>query len=468
MKKFGENPKAGKVMPRPMEQSIFCTQDTGYRGAWHAQPPLFEYGYKYSGGLGTYCSSHAPFAIYAKEVGKTFFCWGGMAENQYARPRNWDFCPGQQLHMVSFYDHQTGLVPRPTILFDKYCADTHDNPVIALDRDGYIWIFSPSHGEWTSPSFIHKSVEPYSIEKFQTISETLFAYPQPHWLEEHGWVFLHTRYQNGRMLHVQNSSDGLDWSDAPRPLAGIEQGHYHVSASNRDTLALAFNFHPKIGGLDARTNLYLMLSRDGGRSWVNIHGEKLSTPLREIHNPALVREVQSEGRLVYLMDMALDDRGRPAILYLLSTSHIPGPASGMKEWVVTSWTGSEWTHAKVTESDCNYDCGSLFIEGAHWTIIGPTEKGPQPWNPGGEIARWVSHDSGKTWKKEAQLTRDSEVNHTYARKVLHYHKDFAAFWADGHTLHFSQSFLYFCGIDGNRVFRLPPVMTRDFAEPEEL
>lgn len=40
-------------------------KDTGYRGIWYMnQPSKDAYVYKYSGGLGTYCSSHSPFAVH--------------------------------------------------------------------------------------------------------------------------------------------------------------------------------------------------------------------------------------------------------------------------------------------------------------------------------------------------------------------------------------------------------------------
>ena len=40
-------------------------KDDGYRGIWYMnQPSNDEYVYKYSGGLGTYCAKHKPFAIY--------------------------------------------------------------------------------------------------------------------------------------------------------------------------------------------------------------------------------------------------------------------------------------------------------------------------------------------------------------------------------------------------------------------
>ena len=46
-------------------------KDTGYRGIWYMNQPLQnEYRYKYSGGLGTYCAKHRPFAVYCDEVKK--------------------------------------------------------------------------------------------------------------------------------------------------------------------------------------------------------------------------------------------------------------------------------------------------------------------------------------------------------------------------------------------------------------
>ena len=49
-------------------------KDDGYRGIWYFnQLTHNEYVYKYSGGLGTYCAKHKPFAVYAPEVQKTFF-----------------------------------------------------------------------------------------------------------------------------------------------------------------------------------------------------------------------------------------------------------------------------------------------------------------------------------------------------------------------------------------------------------
>ena len=94
-------------------------------------------------------------------------------------------------------------------------------------------------------------------------------------------------------------------------------------------------------------------------------------------------------------------------------------------------------------SDNNYDMGSLYIEeDGTWRIIAPSDNGPQPYNPGGEIAMWISKDQSSTWEKTGQLTKDSPRNHTYVRKPVNTHPDFYSLWADGHGRKPSPSSLY--------------------------
>jgi hypothetical protein len=73
--------------------------------------------------------------------------------------------------MVSYYDHEKKVVPRPTILLDKKTGDAHDNPVISVDAKGHIWIFSTSHGT-DRPSYIHRSRNPYDIDAFELVPAT--------------------------------------------------------------------------------------------------------------------------------------------------------------------------------------------------------------------------------------------------------------------------------------------------------
>ena len=439
-------------------------KDTGYRGIWYCnQPTGNEYAYKYSGGLGTYCADHIPMCVYAPAVNKTFFVYGGTKPNER-----------DLLAMVSYYDHQTGTVPRPTILIDKKTEDAHDNPVIALDHAGYVWVFASAHGK-ARPSYIFKSQDPYSVENFDLITKTNFSYPQPWYIDGEGFLFLHTSYDGGRVLCWQTSKDGITWSERKR-LASIEQGQYQISWPKGRTVGTAFNYHPNAfrgdpakKGLNWRTNLYYLETGDLGTTWRTVQGEPVRVPLTEAKNPALVVDYEAQGLLAYLMDLNYDAKGRPVILYLTATTWEPGPEFGPREWHVAHWTGSAWAFSSITRSDNNYDMGSIYVEpDGTWRVIGPTETGPQPFNPGGEVAIWTSRDEGASWQKRAVITHDSRLNHTYCRRPLHADPDFYAFWADGDARRPSESRLYFCDKTGQKVMRLPEVMEGPAAKPERV
>jgi len=431
-----------------------ATKDDGYRGIWYSnQPQKDEYVYKYSGGLGTYCSSHNPFAVYRPEVHKTFFCYGGTVKDKI-----------ELLHMVSCYDHKSGKVPRPTIVVNKRNSDAHDNPVMSIDKEGHIWIFSSSHGT-SRPSYLWKSVKPYDVDEFQNVLVTNFSYPQPWYLPEQGFLFLQTLYRGGRKLHFQTSRDGLTWTE-PLLHAAIDQGHYQVSWSNGKKVACAFNYHPSPQGLNWRTNLYYMETADFGRTWQSARGQTLELPLTEVRNPALVHDYQAEGRKVYVQDLNFDTAGRPVVLYTTSGGYESGPVNDPRIWTTAAWNGREWEVRGTIRSDNNYDMGSIYLEGDDlWRIIGPTEPGPQAYNTGGEIALWTSADRGATWTRLKQMTSGSQYNHGYCRRPVNAHPEFYAIWADGHGREPSESRLYFCDKEGT-VRLLPPQMSEDFVKPE--
>jgi hypothetical protein len=211
-----------------------------------------------------------------------------------------------------------------------------------------------------------------------------------------------------------------------------------------------------------------MESADGGQTWQAADSAALSLPLTEVKNPALVHDWQGEGLKVYLMDMVYDAEDRPVIVLITSKGYEPGPANGPRTWTTCRWTGTQWAIHPVTTSGNNYDMGSLYLEAdGTWRLIGPTQTGPQPFNPGGEVAMWVSSDQGQTWKMTRQLTRNSPRNHTYVRRPVNAHPDFYALWADGHARQPSESRLYFCNRAGD-VFVLPARMEADSAPPERL
>jgi hypothetical protein len=431
----------------------------GYRGIWYANEAVpSEYKFKYSGGLATYPQQHAPLAVYSKTANKTFFCFGGttIPDNKGKR---------QLLHMVSYFDHATGKVPRPTILLNKQTDDAHDNPTLALDDRGFVWVFSPSHGT-ARPSYIHRSKQPFAVDDFERVLVTNFSYAQPWHLPGRGFLFLHTRYSVGRDLFWMTSTDGVAWGE-PQRLAKIEMGDYQISWPCGGRVATAFDFHPRPRGLNARANLYYAETRDFGKTWLTVDGQPLAPPLTTTNNPALVYNSRTEAKLVFLKDLNFDAAGHPVILFLTSKGFEPGPANGPRVWRTARWTGEHWDFREFMTSLNNYDHGSLYIEAdGAWRVIAPTTAGPQPYNPGGEMVMWTSRDEGKTWSRAKQLTRDSRRNHTYARRPLNAHPDFYALWADGNAREPSESNLYFTDQRGDHVWRLPAKMDGEFATPE--
>lgn len=462
----------------------------GYRGVWYQNQRLGgEYVYKYSGGLGTYCAKHKPFAVYRLEVNKTFFCYGGVDADYHVRHR--DFLSKSNVdkrtstdaihHMVGVFDHASGELSRPTILLNKATHDAHDNPVIAVDDAGHIWIFSTAHGTMRL-AYVHRSRKPYDISEFEAVQPYRlgektpirnFSYMQAWHVPDEGFSYFFTSYQHGRMSFFASSLDGIAWTVTQT--ANIQLGHYQISVAKAGKAATAFNYHPhrfrgdaKRKGLNWRTNLYYMETCNRGETWQSAAGTELQTPLTDPQNAALVHDFESKGKLVYMKDIQLDAEGRPHILFLTANGYVSGPASGPRQWQLARWSGERWQLSTITTSDNNYDMGSLYLEaGARLRVIAPTETGPQAFNPGGEIAIWESGDVGQSWHKTRQLTMRSPHNHGYVRRPVNAHPDFYGFWAAGHGREPSASALYFCNAQGD-VFQLPAKMEQLTVRPPRL
>ena len=471
---------------------------SGFKGIWYeVTGGDGNYPNKYGGGLATYPQQITPMGIYSPGANKTFFTF------------NYDLDPGIGLnigHAISFFDHTTGLVARPQIWINKQTEDAHDAPTLAIDDDGYIYMFSMTHGE-IRQAYISKSSQPYTIDSYTSLLSPSsptdlavfgnppenptqsgvprFSYASPWYVpnaqEEEKFLLMHTRYLNGqRDLFTTSSIDGDTWTSR-KALAQIESGQYQVSWIKLDgeTVGSIFNVHPTGLGLDWRTDLYYVQTSDQAKTWQTIDGLTLvnntglnndpltSRPDGPGDGAALVYDA-APGERVYLKDLNYDAAGNPVILFLTSPTHIPGDFGdpGPDRFVKTAhWTGVDWDINDVTTTDHNYDHGSLYVEGdGTWRIIAPFIDGPQLYGTGGEMGMWTSANEGHSWSLDSQLTSGSYHNHTYARRPLNAHDDFYAFWAEGNAFERSDVSLLYTNKSGD-VFQLPTDMTTDFAAP---
>ncbi|WP_075601955.1 T9SS type A sorting domain-containing protein [Saccharicrinis aurantiacus] len=424
----------------------------GFKGLWYALGQYGPYGDKYSGGLGTYTAKHIPLAIYSEVADRTFFTYAGTtAESE-----------SNLLIMISYFDHKTGLLAKPTVVHNKLgITDAHDNSTIQIDSDGFIWVFISGRYSYRN-GYIYRSDMPYNISNFTKIDESSFNYPQPKFIKDKGFALLLTNYIGGRKLFIRTSNDGYTWS-ADTKLVDFD-GHYQISANTDDKIGFFYNWH-KNKNVDNRTNLYYMESYDMGKTWVDINNNPLTIPLSSVSNSSLVKDYNALGLNVYLKDIRYNEEGYPMILYITSPIHISGPSNPDRKWLITQWNGTDWVHSEITKAYHNYDMGSLYIEDdGSYRIVAPTEVGPQEWGTGGEMAIWESFDKGITWTKFFDITNSSARNHTYARRPFFTDPDFYAFWADGNTKAFSKSCLYYTNKFGD-VYQMPYESEDNFQTP---
>ena len=457
--------------------SAQTTASEGFSGFWYRLFQEFPYGPKYSGGLGTYTAKHVPLAVYRPEVERTYFVYGGASAGS-ARSLS---------AMVSYFDHASSLLAQPvTVHAQTEVHDPHMNPSISVGEDGFVWVFVSARGT-VAPGYVYRSERPHDISSFERVFEGPIAYPQPWSLGNGDLLLLHSIYAGPqRELYWRRArlseAGVVEWEPARKLARG---GHYQISVADTTggalRVATAFNVHPGAENADytsgdRRTNLYFVQTQDGGGSWETALGTPVDVPLAIYDSRVLVRDYQSEGRLVYLKDMAFTPDGYPILLYLTASSHVPGPEGDPREWTVAVWDGSAWSFHVVTTSDHNYDTGSVYVEGYTeddgsqgelWRVLAPTAAGPQPWGTGGEVEAWESRDRGATWERQAALTAESEYNHSYVRRPVDGDDGFYAFWADGDAFERSASRLYFADRAGT-VWRMPDAFEGAFGEPESL
>ena len=420
-----------------------------FRGIWYAnQKQQDAYAWKYSGGLATYPQQIIPLAVYSSDVNRTYFTYAGSDSVNHIQ------------NTVAYLDHNTGCFSNPHVVLCRHTNDAHYNGTLALSPDGHILLFCNSHGiggEMTrddptyGKAYIYRSVRPHDISSFECIRTDNFSYSQVWPVQGKGLIWLHTRYLEGnagRPLYCSRSEDGVNWSE-PAPIVHMAQGSYQVSWPCGDRIVTLFDYHPMKGGLNARTNLYALETRDLGRTWHNLSGESPDLPLVEPKNPALERDWESEGMLVYLKDMAFDHAGNVYVLLLTSHNCWSGPEGNPRMLQVGRRENGRWIWSPVCEVDHNYDHGCLWIHDDNtWEVIAPIGPGAHPGTTGGDIQCWRSCDQGNSWQKVRDLTSDATTQHTYVRKPLDAHPDFWAFWANGDSIQKSVSNLFIASKSG--------------------
>ena len=225
--------------------------------------------------------------------------------------------------------------------------------------------------------------------------ETNFSYGQPWYVPGAGSCSCTPKYTvRAARLRFMTSPDGLTWSE-PAPLVKIDMGDYQITWGRGETVASAFDFHPKPLGLDARTNLYYLQTRDLGRPGPPPPANRSKLPLSQPDNPALVHDYQAEKKLVYIKDVNFDADGRPVVLFLTSKGISPARKTAPANGRPRAGPGTRWIDPPV------HDLGPqlrprLALHRARRPLARdrPDRARPQPFGTGGDMVMWTSPDQG--------------------------------------------------------------------------
>jgi hypothetical protein len=415
---------------------------------------------KYSGNLATYTAKHSPSAV--RKGSFTYFVYSGQvpldgddAKDPRIGSTSAVGCKYEGTGLfrdadgrapvlgifVSRYNHVTGRVAKPTLVHMKCTNDTHDNAVINLDADGYIYVLVSGRAAHRG-SFIFRSTEVGSIanfvdmtppmhnylEQFNDVAEAAgigrpfvgdgyrgINYPKMYWVdtpvgESSGYFRLvytiycgsgesvtcgGTRQLYTARMHVETDKASIQ---GIQPLAAYK-GHYAVAHGKGQDISIAFNLHLN-NDVDNRSNIYYMHSVDGGETWLNVRNEELALPLvLPSHlDSATVRQFYDSGyagpieERVYLKDVNFSGTGlnkTPTILYVGSSSVSHFPSIRTDHYLAKErWTGSSWIQTRLTDAvDHNYSSGMLFISNDRYRVFYPhTDESRNNALAGGAVA----------------------------------------------------------------------------------
>ena len=237
----------------------------------------------------------------------------------------------QLLHMVSYYDHATGTVPRPAILLDKKTDDAHDNPTLQIDDQGHLWVFSNAHGTGRARRTSTAARSRTAIDAFELVATDELLLPPAVVPARQGVpVPAHALQRRPRPVlddQPRRRRRGTSRSRWPRS----SMGDYQVSWRHGERVGTAFDYHPRPAGLNARTNLYYLETADAGRPGRTVDGTPVTTAADRGEEPGPGPRLPGRGAAGLPEGPAVRRRGRPVILYLTSSGYEPGPENGPRE-----------------------------------------------------------------------------------------------------------------------------------------
>ncbi|MNI06551.1 hypothetical protein D3C73_595370 [compost metagenome] len=353
---------------------------------------------------------------------------------------------GQGDVMIGAYDHRDGTTSC-VLIKSSLQQDDHANPSLYFPEDGLATIFYSAHNGAT---MYYRSMEiAEDITSFgreqqlpdNTSGKHGYTYPNPIHVDKEQQLYLFWRGGNFKPnFSTRSDSTGGDWSSPQTLILGDGARPYIKYAGDGDTIWFAFtDGHPNN---EPHNSIYCACIRDG----VVTHPDgTLITAMTNLPIAPRDADVVFDGivhdKNAWIWDIAIDSKGRPAIVY--AVFHSP---TDHRYWY-SFWNGSAWDSHEITaggswfpqteegsvERETFYSGGLILdhVDPSHVYLSRPV-------NGIFEIEHWHTDDHGRTWESTV-ITAGS--SHNNVRPVLARGKgsdEAVLLWMHGDYVHFTR------------------------------
>ena len=315
-----------------------------------------------------------PSAVYDATSDKTYYVWLAEGSPQLAR--------------IAAYNHATAIWSEPVTIARQtvYADDTHGNPSIALDHQGYIYVFWGCHVSnlnWA----ISAAARDISSWNVQTALSGSYTYPHPVRFGSDLYVFVRVGTTSDSKLVVRKASPSsgaasfgaevnlIDWTPAN---VGVYVAEIRVNGSEIEMLwCQQTGTSPQI-----RKHLFYAAWNPSTGALRNLSGGTSvasgSLPISHATSTSSFREVDSGSNITEIPSWCRPSSGHLHVVYFDGSAD-PYPLKHMIH------DGSSWSSPVTVVSLDGRDVPRI-----RYVALVPVGSTVELWYPSGETGGWAS------------------------------------------------------------------------------
>jgi hypothetical protein len=315
--------------------------------------------------------------------------------------------------MMTSYNHATKKT-ESCIVDSGFGYDDHNHPSILIrNTDHRILIFWCGHSG--GKMYMRVSKNPEDVTSWDSTKVILpggtnksYTYPNPYQLSaENNRIYLFYRGIDWQQTLAYSDDDGKTWSDELKYFSGGDRPYHKYHSNDKDEIITCMDYDNR-----ALPEYFLSIKNNGfygadGKLVRTFADVKANGPILSTDLPSIFIKGSTGNASVW--DIATDAKGRPVF--------VSDSIQNGHHYYWTRWTGTKWekhyllNSGKEMGGEFGFACG-LTLDHAnpnimyvsHW-VKSTVTNDSQP-----ELERWVTGDSGATWKKTVITANSAAMN----------------------------------------------------------